>query len=116
MKTALGYMVIFGTITFGVLIGSYFLKKEKKSNYYSKYYWVKVKELSDDQGWYYEIYKGDSMLIKQVNIPGTSGKQFFTSNTDAKKIALLVVNKLERKILPYISLADLDSCNINFKK
>ncbi|MEW7291306.1 DUF4907 domain-containing protein [Aquimarina sp. 2304DJ70-9] len=116
MKITLGYMLVFGTIAFGSIIGSYFLKREKKSNYYSKYYWVKVKELSDHQGWYYEIYKGNSILIKQENIPGTSGKQFFVSNTDAKKIALLVVNKLERKILPYISLADLDSCNIDFKK
>ncbi|MBL0684228.1 DUF4907 domain-containing protein [Aquimarina mytili] len=115
MKTMMGYVLIFGVIVVGVLIGNHFLKKETKSNDYSKYYRVRVKELSDGKGWYYEIYRGSSLLIKQENIPGVSGYQYFKSNTDAKKIGVLVMDKLERKILPFVTKLELDSCNIDFK-
>ncbi len=117
MKRPLKYLLIFEIIVFGVLIGNYFLEKETEFDYYSKYYRVKVKELSDsDYGWYYEIYRGDDLLIKQENIPGVSGNQHFKSNAEAKKIAVLVVQKLERKIIPNITMQELDSCNIEFKK
>ncbi|GAA4274509.1 DUF4907 domain-containing protein [Aquimarina gracilis] len=119
MKKPLKYLLIFGIIMFGVLIGNYFLeeKPEKEFDYYSKYYRVKVKELSDnDYGWYYEIYRGDDLLIKQENIPGVSGNQYFKSNEEAKKIAVLVVAKLERRTMPNITMEELDSCNIDFKK
>ncbi len=117
MKKALKYLLIFEIIVFGVLVGNYFLEKETEFDYYSKYYRVKVKELSDnDNGWYYEIYRGNNLLIKQKNIPGLSGNQYFKSNFQAKKIAVLVVNKLERNILPNVTREELDSCNIDFKK
>ncbi len=116
MKTIVNYILVFGIIVSGVLFGNYLLERETASNYYSKYYRVKVKELSDDHGWYYEIYKGNSLLIKQKKIPGVPGNQYFKSNKEAEKIAWLVVGKLEHKISPNITRVELDSCNIDFKK
>lgn len=116
MKTALNYLLIFEIIVLGVWIGNYFLEREVDPDPYSKKYKVEVKELTDDHGWYYEIYRENRLLIKQKNIPGSSGIQYFKSKKDAKKIALLVVDKLENKIFPNITKAELDSCNIYFKK
>ncbi|WP_271770371.1 DUF4907 domain-containing protein [Aquimarina algiphila] len=115
MKRTLTYLLIFEIIVFGVLAGNYFLERKTKPDLYSKYYRVKVKELSDDNGWYYEIYKDSRLFIQQKNIPGALGNQYFKSKKDAQKIALLVVDKLECRILPYITKAELDSCNIDFK-
>ncbi len=115
MKTPLNYLLIFEIIVFGVLIGNYFLEKEPESNHYTKYYRVKVKEFPDDHGWYYEIYQGDNLLIKQENIPGTRGNQYFKSNQQAERIALLVIDKLERRVAPYITKKELDSCHIDFQ-
>ncbi len=116
MKAPLKYLLIFEIIVFGVVIGNYILEKNIVPNHYSKYYRVEVKELSDDHGWYYEIYADSNLLIKQKNIPGINGYQYFKTNEDAKKIGQLVIHKLEQRILPNITIAELDSCNIDFEK
>ena len=116
MKTTLNYLLVFEIIVFGVLIGNYLLNNETDTNRYSKYYRVEVKELSDDRGWYYEIYQGNTLLIKQDKIPGVSGNLYFKSKNDAQKIAFLVVDKLEHHKMPSITSMDLDSCNIDLKK
>ncbi|GAA4112584.1 hypothetical protein GCM10022393_11110 [Aquimarina addita] len=116
MRMKMNYVLIFGIITFGVLFGTCFVSMGPGSDPYSKYYSLEVKELSDHYGWYYEIYIDDTLLIKQKNIPGAYGYQFFKSKKDAKKIALLVVDKLVQEITPTITKAELDSCNIDFVK
>ncbi len=117
MKKLLNYLLIFEIIVFGVLVVYQILEKETKFDYYSNYYGVRVKELSGkNKAWYYEIYHGEKLLIKQENIPGTSGNQYFKSSKEAKKIGSLVVDKLVHKMMPNVTLKELDSCNINFKK
>ncbi|MBQ4819427.1 DUF4907 domain-containing protein [Aquimarina sp. MMG016] len=114
MKKVINYIMIFSTILLGVLLINSFIKHEIKKVDLSTYS-IKVKELSDQNGWYYEIYNGNQLLIKQYNIPGVSGNQYFRTRTDAEKIGKLVVQKLEQKTMPAITRIELQSRNIYFE-
>lgn len=65
-------------------------------------------------GYYYDIYKKNKILIHQPNIPAAIGDQKFKDSIQCKKIAQLVVKKLEQKVFPTITLEELKSNNIQF--
>jgi hypothetical protein len=50
--------------------------------------------------WCYDIYKNGKMLIHQKSIPGLPGDDGFKRKSDAKKVARLVVEKLEKGVMP----------------
>ncbi|MDY8136142.1 DUF4907 domain-containing protein [Aquimarina sp. 2201CG5-10] len=115
MKPILQYLLVSVVIAVGVMLTTYLMQKDIASDREVYIYEVQVKELSDDPGWYYEIYKGNRLIIKQEHIPGVAGIQHFSSEEDAQKVAALVVNKLERMIIPSITKIDLENCNVDFK-
>jgi hypothetical protein len=74
-----------------------------------------------DWGWGYKIYRGisdekdtaiDKIYIKQDLIPGIPGKQGFSSEADAMRVAGLVIQKISSNQLPTITARDLDSLGI----
>lgn len=76
-----------------------------------------------DNGWGYEIYKNDTVFIKQELIPAVNGYFLFKNPVDASKTALLVVEKMRRKPgLPSLTIDELDSLGVldstilNFQK
>ncbi|OED40301.1 hypothetical protein AB832_03640 [Flavobacteriaceae bacterium (ex Bugula neritina AB1)] len=111
MKLILRYLFVCFVIALGVMLTTYAITPNQETSIYE----IQVKELSNKQGWYYEIYKEKKIIIKQESIPGISGFQNFKSERDAQKIAELVVQKLKHQITPSITPKELKICNIHFK-
>jgi len=74
---------------------------------------VSFKTFQIDSGWGYDIYKRDSIYIHQIAIPAVSGRKVFKTEADAKKVANLVVSKINKGKLPTVSLEELQSFQIN---
>jgi Domain of unknown function (DUF4907) len=51
-------------------------------------------------GWGYKVYVGGNLYVNQPFIPGVPGKQYFTTEDDAKQVAELVVQKIVQHHLP----------------
>jgi hypothetical protein len=63
----------------------------------------------------YDIYSNGRRLIHQTSIPGLPGNKGFRRRRDAKKVAALVVIKLQNNILPpTVSRQEMDSLNIKY--
>ncbi len=71
------------------------------------------KTVQIDGGWGYDIYKKDSLYIHQMTIPALEGLKTFKTESDAKKVASLVLEKMKYNQFPVISLKELDSLNIH---
>jgi len=63
----------------------------------------------------YEILIKKRLFIHQPCIPGLPGNKGFARKSDAKKTARLVINKIQKGIVPpSITTKELDSMKINF--
>ncbi|WP_405208672.1 DUF4907 domain-containing protein [Aquimarina sp. LLG6339-5] len=113
MKELFKYPSLFIVIISGAILFSLFIQKSisKEDDVYT----LKINEYVENQ-WYYEVYIGPKLIIKQEIIPGARGKQFFKSKEEARKIGVLVIDKLKSGIMPMISLNELKRYDITFKK
>ena len=68
-----------------------------------------------DQLWGYEIYSGDSLIIRQLQVPAAAGQFGFTSEKGAKIIGEMVVGKLKTGQIPSISLEELKQSGVAYK-
>lgn len=69
---------------------------------------------SEDSTFGYEIFVKKKLLIHQPDIPGIPGNKGFTAKYDAEKVAKLVMQKLQKGIMPpTIERKELDSLKIN---
>jgi hypothetical protein len=73
-----------------------------------------IKAFSVANGWGYDVLTNDSIYIHQQYIPAVAGNKVFTTKEQATIIGMLVMNKLKQKQSPTISLAELDSCSIQY--
>lgn len=74
---------------------------------------IKIKIFKTETGWGYDIIINQRLYIHQSNIPALGGNQSFKTNTDAKKVAALVKQKIKNNIIPpTITINELDSLNI----
>lgn len=63
----------------------------------------------------YDIFDGRHRLIHQTSIPGIPGNKGFVRKKDAEKVALLVIEKLNKKIMPpSITIREMDSLKIKY--
>ncbi|WP_405396062.1 DUF4907 domain-containing protein [Maribacter sp. Asnod2-G09] len=69
-----------------------------------------------NNGYGYQIMRGEKIVILQEYIPGFSGKQKFATEAQALKTADLVVTKLEEGKSPILLPADLAELNITTAK
>ena len=67
-----------------------------------------------DQSWGYKIYKNEISFIVQSNIPAISNEKGFQTKSDASKVGQLVVQKLNQKKMPTITINELDSLKIHY--
>ena len=74
-----------------------------------------IKITKTESGYFYDIYKKNKIIIHQPNIPAAIGDQQFKDSIQCKKIAQLVVNKLEHKIFPKITIEELKANNVQFR-
>ena len=70
-----------------------------------------------DEGWAFDLLKLDKIIISQKHIPAVNGMQFFKTQREAERVALLMKKKLDQNIFPpSISIGELDSLNIRYIK
>lgn len=63
--------------------------------------------------WGYDIYSGKRRLIHQPVVPAMQFKQGFAKEEDARKVAILIVEKINNNIFPpTISLLELESIGV----
>ena len=63
----------------------------------------------------YDISINDKLLIHQPNIPGMGGNKGFAKKSDAEKVAILVIKKLQEGMMPpTVEKKELDSLKIKF--
>jgi hypothetical protein len=65
-----------------------------------------------ENGWGYELYSREKVIIHQEIIPVIEGENPFISRKDARKTGKLVLQKLYDGRIPVITKQDLDSLQI----
>ncbi len=77
---------------------------------------IEVKTFEIDGGWGYDIYVNNEKYIHQEHIPAVNGLFTFKSSSDANKVADLMVQKIQNKIIPpTISIEELNSLGIKME-
>lgn len=108
------YLTIFLFGLFSCSESSSTQKKENSANKKVTYSYKVLKQ--SDSCYHYKIFKDNLVFIYQQIIPAISGKKKFNSENEAKKIAELVVFKLNNSIVPpTITFHELDSLGIMYK-
>ena len=75
-----------------------------------------VSSFQTEEGWGYQIMKGEKVFIYQPTIPGIPGNQPFVSEEEAMIVGRFVLEKIKNKQHPAISIQEIDSLNISCKK
>lgn len=73
---------------------------------------LKRKIIEVPNGYGYQIFSGDKLLVQQEFIPAVNGNIPFSSAKDAKKVADLVIDKIQNRTSPQISLEELNELDI----
>jgi hypothetical protein len=67
-------------------------------------------------GWGYDIYIDGKKMIHQPHIPAVPGRQVFSSEAEAEKVASLVSYKILNNIMPpSVTTSELDSLGIDYE-
>lgn len=88
--------------------GIFLISCEKKNNS------LEIKITKQNSGYGYQILKKQKIIINQPFVPAIQGNKNFKTETDARKTAALVVNKIDKYFLPKISIHELDSMKIEY--
>lgn len=72
-----------------------------------------IKLVEYDNGWGYDIYLDEKLVIHQPHIPAMAGRKGFKTKEQANSVAELAVLKIKNGIMPpTITLQELDSLGI----
>lgn len=93
----------------GLALSVFFLFKHEKREQTLPLY-SKVIKLGEGYG--YQIFLNDKLLVQQEFIPAVKGKTPFQSEKDAEKVAKRVIAKIHGKTSPEISLQELNQMDI----
>lgn len=88
------------------------LPKDSFSDMNHKRLPVRSKIIEVGQGYGYEIWIGEKLLVKQEFIPAINGEITFKTPEEARKVANLITKKLLERSNPEISVEELVSLNI----
>jgi hypothetical protein len=98
-----------GIILLGVsAYAIYFFEYKKKSDYV----YVQVRAVQNANGWGYEILTDGKVYIKQDLIPAIPGRRSFETKEQALAVGNKVLDKLEHKQMPTITLNELKEMNV----
>ena len=73
---------------------------------------LKRKIIEVPNGYGYQIFSGDKLLVQQEFIPAVNGNMPFSSTKDAKKVADLVIEKIRSRTSPQITVEELNGLDI----
>ncbi len=96
-------LVLLGAVAYSV----YFTNKRKHD-----YIFVQVQAFQTANGWGYQVLTDGKVYIKQDFIPAIPGRHGFHTKEQALLVGNKVVEKIEHKQLPVISLAELKAMKI----
>ncbi len=99
---------------FAVSVAIFIYSRWKVHN--SKNEWVQLsyKTYHTPLGWGYDVLMNDSIYIHQQQMPAVQGTRGFSTQQEAEKVALLVIDRIKKKELPTIYLRDLDSLDVSY--
>ena len=103
------FIIIAGLFSCGAIayaIHYYQLKRHRD------YIFVQVQAIQTSAGWGYEILTDGKVYIKQVYIPAVQGKHSFRTKEEALLVGNKVLDKIEHKQMPVISLGELKEMHI----
>lgn len=82
-------------------------KQSTKSNLSQRVFFT------ENVGWGYQIFEGNTLLLKQEYIPAIQGNHAFESKKTAEVTAYFVLSKIEKGIFPpTLSVRELDSLGV----
>jgi uncharacterized protein DUF4907 len=84
-------------------VGGYWLRQKRDK----EYVFVEVRAFQTGSGWGYEILKDKQLYIHQDIIPVLSGTHSFPTKEKALAIGRRVLDRINRKQLPDVTLQDL---------
>jgi len=71
--------------------------------------------LTNANGYGYDIYANERLLVHQPSVPGISGTKGFGRKVDARKVAGLVIKKVSQGVMPpTVSQKELDSLKVKY--
>ncbi|MEP2239296.1 MAG: DUF4907 domain-containing protein [Maribacter sp.] len=108
MSSTIKYSVVI--VLFLALVFGYSIYNQSATSP-SQLFHSEVVDLNDGYG--YQIMRGEKVIILQEYIPGLSGKQKFVTEEQALKTASLVLSKLEDGESPMLLPSDLVELNIS---
>ncbi|MCW3093325.1 MAG: hypothetical protein JWP81_4394 [Ferruginibacter sp.] len=77
-----------------------------------KYAGIVAQTFKTGKGWGYEVFIDNKLFIKQSIIPVIEGNKAFARESDAIKVAELVVDKLKHRQKPIIRLDELQQLEL----
>ena len=121
MKIFRKSFIIVYCIIMGFFIVYYFYNKQastiktiRKSSEVSAVYETKITYFKTEKGWGYNIFLNGKKYIHQPTIPSLSGLNGFTTKEKAEKVAELVCQKIQDKIMPpSVNEEELKNLDIN---
>ena len=103
------FFIIAGIILLGAAAYAIYFFQQKKRN---DYVFVQVLAFQTAGGWGYEILTDGKIYIKQSVIPAIEGKHSFHTKEQAVMVGNKVVEKIEHKQVPVITVAELKEMKI----
>ena len=67
-----------------------------------------------DSGWAYKIILNHKVIIQQTFIPAVQGNHPFQTAEDAKRTSQLVIEKLEHRQLPSVTVEELNLLKVKY--
>jgi len=103
------FFIIAGIILLGVAVYTIYFFQQRKRN---DYVFVQVRAFQTTGGWGYEILTDGKPYIKQDFIPAIQGKHSFQTKEQAVMVGNKVVEKIEHKQVPVITIDELKEMKI----
>ena len=73
---------------------------------------IRTSTYKADNGWGYDIYVDDELLIHQPDIPALVGNRGFATEADAKRVAEFVAGKLKNGLPPSLTTEELKGVGV----
>ena len=109
-KIAFGFLII-SLIIISVIKSVDLLQRNNDSILHPQYSVETFK--TGDNAWGYNIFKGKTLIIRQDIVPAFEEIIPFQNKNDARKIGLLVIEKLKNRKLPTITRSELERLKVN---
>jgi hypothetical protein len=108
------WVTVFLIIAIGLaLAGGYWLKKKRERESNKAYMQLELQAIQTASGWGYDITADKKLYIHQDIIPVWPGRHSFRTKEQALTIGRKVLDRINRKQLPDVTLQDLEEAGID---